>query len=133
MEWLLLWIALCIVVGVAANARGRSGGGWFFLALIVSPLIAGLLVLALPRPAARGRTGLSRTCPYCETTTSATAPVCATCGRESVPMTIEDVHKVYDRVTFRNRVLAATILGFVFLVLALAAVGKFVTTGSLIE
>lgn len=52
MEFIVLWIALAIVVGVAANTRGRSGGGWFLLALIISPLVAGLPVLALPSKAA---------------------------------------------------------------------------------
>jgi len=45
------WIIFSIVVGVAANSRGRSGFGWFLLALVTSPLIAGLLVVALPRKA----------------------------------------------------------------------------------
>jgi hypothetical protein len=51
--WMLWWLpvayfALAIVVGVAAqHRRGRSGFGWFLLALLISPLIAGLLVLAL--------------------------------------------------------------------------------------
>ena len=43
------WIAFAIIVGVAANTRGRNGVGWFILAIVISPLIAGLLVLALPR------------------------------------------------------------------------------------
>jgi hypothetical protein len=37
-----------IIVGIAANMRGRSGFGWFLLAVVISPLLAGLLVLALP-------------------------------------------------------------------------------------
>jgi len=45
---ILGWIVLAIIVGVAANTRGRSPVGWTLLALVVSPLIAGLLVLALP-------------------------------------------------------------------------------------
>src|SRR5262249_11216647 len=45
---IIFWIAFAIIVGVAANTRGRNGGGWFILALVISPLIAGLLVLALP-------------------------------------------------------------------------------------
>jgi hypothetical protein len=49
MEWVLFYLGLAIVVGVAANTRGRSGLGWFMLALLISPLISGLLVLALPR------------------------------------------------------------------------------------
>jgi len=48
MEIFLLWIGIAVIVGVAANTRGRSGFGWFLLAVILSPLIAGLLVLALP-------------------------------------------------------------------------------------
>jgi hypothetical protein len=34
---------------VAANARGRSGPGWFLLSLIISPIIALLLVLVMER------------------------------------------------------------------------------------
>ncbi len=53
MELLLItlvpWVALAAVVGVAANTRGRDGGVWFFFAVIISPLIAGLFLLALPR------------------------------------------------------------------------------------
>jgi hypothetical protein len=44
-----LYIALAVIVGVAANSRGRSGLGWFLLAILISPLISGLLVLALRR------------------------------------------------------------------------------------
>lgn len=48
-EAVFVWLALAVIVGIAANTRGRSGPGWFLLAVIISPLIAGLLVLALPR------------------------------------------------------------------------------------
>jgi hypothetical protein len=109
-----LWIALCSVVGVAASTRGRDGGGWFVLALVISPLIAGLLVLALPavikngKPAyalspsqvriVRGQlTPLARICPHCESTISATAPICATCLRESTPMSKASAHQIYEK------------------------------------
>ncbi len=39
----------CLIVAVAANTRGRHPFGWFLLSLILSPLIGGLFVLALPR------------------------------------------------------------------------------------
>jgi len=45
----LLWIGLAIIVGVGANTRGRNGLGWGLLAGLISPLLAGLLLLALPR------------------------------------------------------------------------------------
>jgi hypothetical protein len=44
----VFWLALAIMVGVAANARRRSGGGWFVLAMLVSPLIALLFLIAFP-------------------------------------------------------------------------------------
>ena len=45
--WFITWVLLSVVVGmVASNYRNRNGFGWFLLAFIVSPLIAGLLVLA---------------------------------------------------------------------------------------
>jgi MFS family permease len=43
------WVALAIIVGVAANTRGRNAFGWTLLALGISPLLAGLLVIALPK------------------------------------------------------------------------------------
>jgi hypothetical protein len=46
---LLFWIGLAIIVGVAADTRARNGAGWFLLAILISPLLAGLLLLALPR------------------------------------------------------------------------------------
>jgi hypothetical protein len=59
---LLIWLGFAIVVGVAANTRGRSWGGWFLLAVALSPPIAGLLLLARkpataasPGPPQKGR------------------------------------------------------------------------------
>ena len=51
------WMALAVIVGVAASKRGRVGFGWFLLTLVISPLIAGPLVLALPRRYAEAQTG----------------------------------------------------------------------------
>jgi hypothetical protein len=45
---IVCWFVLAIVVGVAAVGRRRSSVGWFVLALILSPLIAGLLLAILP-------------------------------------------------------------------------------------
>jgi len=42
-------VAFAVIVGVIASARGRVGYGWFLLSLVLSPLITGPLVLALPR------------------------------------------------------------------------------------
>ena len=45
---LLFWIGFSAAVGTAANTRGRSGLGWFALALFITPLLAICFLLALP-------------------------------------------------------------------------------------
>lgn len=44
----LFWIGFAIIVGVAANNRGRNSIGWSLLAVVISPLLAGLLLFAMP-------------------------------------------------------------------------------------
>ena len=44
----LLWCFFALLVGAVARSRGRNWLGWALLALVLSPLVAGLLVLALP-------------------------------------------------------------------------------------
>jgi hypothetical protein len=43
-----LWLVFAVVVGVAADHRGRSGFGWFLLSVFISPLLAVLFLIALP-------------------------------------------------------------------------------------
>ena len=45
---LIVWLAFAVLVGTAANARGRSGLGWFVLAMLLSPLVAGVILALLP-------------------------------------------------------------------------------------
>jgi hypothetical protein len=54
MHWFYLWFMLSIGVGIfAACQRERDGFGWFVLSLLLSPLVAGVLVIALPSRAPR--------------------------------------------------------------------------------
>lgn len=47
MELLLFYIGGVVVVGILASKRNRSVGMWVLLAIVISPLLAGLIVLAL--------------------------------------------------------------------------------------
>jgi len=49
MDIIFSWSLLSAVVASAAKSRGRSSFGWLLLSIVVSPLLASLLVLALPR------------------------------------------------------------------------------------
>lgn len=49
MEFLMFWVGFAVVVGLIANGKGRSFLGWTLLALLISPLLAGLLALVVSR------------------------------------------------------------------------------------
>ncbi|RUX23781.1 hypothetical protein EOA13_33035 [Mesorhizobium sp. M7A.F.Ca.US.011.01.1.1] len=97
MEFLLFWLGFSAIVGVAAAKRNRSGVGWFILALVISPLLAGLLVIALggtrpttvyltkdPVEPARTTFGpiLEKLCPDCAEMVKVDARICRFCRHE---------------------------------------------------
>jgi hypothetical protein len=72
-----LWTVLAVAIGVLASREfGRSGLGWFFLALFFTPLVGLLLFLLPPR---------RRPCPFCGELIQPSAIVCRFCGREVPP------------------------------------------------
>lgn len=95
MEILIGWLGLSLVVAVAATKRGRIGVGWFIISLFLSPLIGGLLLLALgpsgTAAAPRDDSGApitSRThvrCPECRELVRADARLCKHCRTVLVP------------------------------------------------
>lgn len=44
----MFWVCLAVAIGFWADARGRNGGLFFFLAVILSPLLSGLILLITP-------------------------------------------------------------------------------------
>lgn len=47
MELTIVWVIGAFIVAMLAGRRGRSGVLWFIIAVALSPLLAGLLVLAM--------------------------------------------------------------------------------------
>jgi len=45
-----IWLCLCALVGVAASKYDRSGIGWFFLACLITPLLAIIIDWGLGKP-----------------------------------------------------------------------------------
>jgi len=89
--FVLFWIGLAIVIGMAAGSRGRSGFGWFLLALVISPLLALILIALMPslaRPAgaeAAPTTATHVKCPDCAELILKEARVCKHCGCKLTP------------------------------------------------
>jgi hypothetical protein len=48
MEFLVLWAVFCGVPAALASNRGRNPGWWFLISFVLSPILASILVLALP-------------------------------------------------------------------------------------
>ncbi|MFY3148486.1 hypothetical protein ACOTF6_09420 [Achromobacter xylosoxidans] len=85
---IFFWLLFAVIVGMMASGRGRSGFGWFILACLISPLVAGVFVLLVTNKAAeRGRPHPSThiKCPDCKELILKDARVCRFCGCELAP------------------------------------------------
>ena len=97
MIFFLFWLVAAAVVAIAASSRGRNWFGWFLLAAIVSPVIALVLVLVLPRQGSAlvtpfGEAVSEKThvrCPACRELVRIDASKCRHCGEVLVPKAVE--------------------------------------------
>lgn len=68
----LAWVVFSLAIIFLARRLDRSGIVWFLLSLVISPLLAGIILLAL------GQNG--KKCPKCAEKVKKDAHVCRHCG-----------------------------------------------------
>jgi hypothetical protein len=78
------WFVFSIAVGYFATSKGRDPGRWFVIALIISPLIAGILLLISQDISEQEalKDGQLKKCPHCAENVKKEAIKCKHCGAD---------------------------------------------------
>lgn len=91
MEYAFFWAILALFVGVWAGKRGRGSGSWFVLGILISPLLAGLILLALPDLSDAGESERTHVkCGFCSEKVLRTAIKCKHCGSPLTPNSYQE-------------------------------------------
>jgi len=82
----LIWILLCFGIGVLATFLNRNGLLFFLLAMVISPLLGGILLLAFGKKSSNSNSGGAPKlkCPKCGTVNDPQARYCQGCGVQIV-------------------------------------------------
>jgi hypothetical protein len=95
MTFFIFWVFLSILVGAYGSSKKRSGIGWFFLSLIISPLIA-FIIIAVSGPSS----GSLKKCPECGEEVKVEALVCRFCGFK---FDKSETEKTWDEIEALNK------------------------------
>jgi hypothetical protein len=81
------WLGLSVGIGEIAKQRGRDSTSWFVIALITSPVLALLMLIALPQQiaAVSSPEGQRVKCDQCAELILSDAKRCRFCGAPRIP------------------------------------------------
>lgn len=102
MELVIIWVGLSALAGWIAARKGRTGIGFFFLALLLTPLIGLIAALVVERNeaalASRAiASGKFKRCPECAELVQAQATLCRYCRHSFVPVLASAVPQASER------------------------------------
>lgn len=128
-EVFVVWLALAVVAGVIASNKGRSGVGFFFVSIVLSPLVGIIGALAAKSGVAMQeeevrRAGASkdfRQCPACAEVIRREALKCRYCGDDVPALSAEISAAMPDERAKRLALAAVAVLFLVWLILLLIA------------
>lgn len=83
MEFILIWFLLAGLVGYVASKKGRSEISYFFLSLLLSPLVGFLILIAVgDDEEGTLQKGELKKCPYCAELIKIEAIKCKHCSAD---------------------------------------------------
>ena len=92
-----IWVIAALGVGLVASTRGRGSGTWFVIGLLLSPLLAVVLLFAMPNNAAAISTKTHHACPACAEQVLRAAVKCKHCGGALTPAPY--IESTWDKLT----------------------------------